>query len=102
MHRHLLNAPVGMQVDHIDGNGLHDWRANLRLATPAQNQQNRGMPANNISGFKGVRFYKEGVWIASIGHNGKHSCLGRFPTAQEASAAYIEAAKRLHGEFARW
>jgi hypothetical protein len=41
MHRFILDAPKGMQVDHRDGDGLNNTRANLRLCTGAQNVANQ-------------------------------------------------------------
>jgi len=40
MHRLILNAPINMEGDHKDGNGLNNQRSNLRLATSGQNSQN--------------------------------------------------------------
>ena len=40
MHRLIMNAPSGIEVDHIDHCGLNNQRLNLRLATNPQNQQN--------------------------------------------------------------
>ena len=104
MHR-MLMAPLlaaGMEVDHINGDGLDNRRCNLRICTRAENARNNRTPCTNRSGFKGVSFYKRrGVWRSHITVNGKFHHLGYFSTAENAHAAYCEAAKRLHGEFAR-
>ena len=66
------------EVDHQDGNGLHNWWDNLRLATHSQNQRNRRLNANNKSGVCGV-FFEESrnKWTASIRGNGRQIKLGR-------------------------
>jgi hypothetical protein len=40
MHRFLIDAPKGMVVDPIDGNGLNDRQSNLRVCTQRQNLLN--------------------------------------------------------------
>jgi len=42
-----------------------------------------------------------GRWHASIQKNGRPRYLGLFSTPQEAHAAYVDAARKLFGEFAR-
>jgi hypothetical protein len=103
MHRQLCEGP---EVDHINGDGLDNRRSNLRPCTRSQNMANRGRQRNNTSGYKGVS--RSGrKWCARIyapnpnGGRSRALTLGRFDSPEEAHAAYCEAAKRLHGEFAR-
>src|SRR4051812_728933 len=60
MHRLILQAPDGMQVDHINGNGLDNQRANLRLASRSTNQANTFLSSQNTSGYKGVYYEPDG------------------------------------------
>lgn len=99
IHRLLLDAPEGIEVDHINFNGLDNRRTNLRLATHRQNRRNQKLRRDNTSGFKGVGRYRE-KWIARIVVNGKHIHLGLFERVEDAARAYNEAALLLHGEFA--
>lgn len=102
MHRVIMGEPVGMVIDHIDGNGLNNTRSNLRPATHAQNLQNQGLARHNTSGFKGVYFDSQrNKWKADIYQDRKRYRLGRFNTPEEAHAAYCRASQRLHGEFSR-
>ncbi len=41
MHRQIMDAPAGLQVDHRDRNRLNNQKANLRLVDHARQQQNR-------------------------------------------------------------
>lgn len=100
MHRLIANTPKGQPTDHKNRNTLDNRRQNLRICTPSQNNCNRKTHSNNASGFKGVSFRRaRGKFQAAITLNGKKKYLGLFATAQEASIAYNETAKRLHGEF---
>lgn len=102
MHRMILDAPIGVQVDHINGDGLRNTRDNLRLVTDQQNRFNGRLYANNTSGYKGVSLFRPtGKWCAHIGFNGKRKNLGYFGTPEEAASAYDNAARKLFGEFAR-
>lgn len=92
----------GKAIDHINGNPSDNRLENLRLASLSENQANRGVQANNTSGFKGVSWHsKRKTWQAKISANGRLKFLGYFKTPQAASAAYEEASLNLHGEFRR-
>lgn len=88
------------QLDHINGIRDDNSLANLRPATQSQNCANRRRQTRTRSGFKGVYKRKYG-WEATVMRNGKSYYLGKFKTPMEAHAAYLVAAKKLHGEFAR-
>lgn len=88
------------QIDHI--NMLRDDNriANLRPATHQENQRNRGMMANNKSGYRGVSFYKrDNKWKAYVKVNGKLMHLGYFKDINDAISASSAARKSLFGEF---
>jgi hypothetical protein len=87
-------------LDHIDGNPTNNAWINLRPATRAENNRNRLAIRKNA--LKGTSWDpRTGRWISQIMLNKKNYVLGNFATAEEAHAAYVEAARRLHGEFAR-
>ena len=89
-------------VDHINGNRSDNRAANLREANRSQNNCNASRREDNSSGFKGVKWNKkQGCWHAAIQHEGKRRHLGSFKSAELANAAYVDAAARLHGDFAR-
>jgi hypothetical protein len=87
------------EIDHRDEVKSNNRWKNLREATPSQNHRNRGMQKNNTSGYKGVCYVaKRKRYIAGVKLNGYRHNLGSFMTAEEAYAAYCEAAERLHGK----
>lgn len=93
--------PPAEVVDHHDGNGLHCTRENLRPATVAQNNCNRGPLRTNTSGFKGVVWHaRDRRWQANISVKKKRVHLGYFKTAEDAARAYDTAALAHHREFA--
>ena len=102
MHRDIVNATAKTEVDHHDTNRLNNRRANLRLATTAQNQCNRGKNSNNTSGCKGVYWNKQiKRWVARIKVGYKSHYLGCFRVLEDAANKYADAAQKLHGNFAR-
>lgn len=93
--------PVG-EVDHINGDRSDNRACNLREATRAQNAANVPARCDSRAGVKGIRFDPRlGRWIAAITAGRRRMHIGVFDTAEAAHAAYVEAARQHHGEFAR-
>ena len=105
MHRLIMNAPEGLEVDHINRNRLDNRRCNLRLATRSQNAFNKGLQSNNTSGYRGVYYFPYGMrtrrWLAKIKVNGRYKNIGFYETPAEAAAAYKKEAVKIFGDFAR-
>jgi len=100
MHRQLIDVPEGYVIDHINGSGLDNRRANLRLATVAQNAWN-SKKRNPRSGYKGVCFVRnKGLWRAAIVCNRRRIHLGYFSDKRTAARAYDAAAHIHFGEYA--
>lgn len=90
------------QVDHINRDRSDNRICNLRASSNSENQWNTAIRSSSSSGFKGVRRNgKTGRWMARITVNGDRKYLGNFGSPDEAYAAFCEAAKKYHGEFAR-
>lgn len=97
---HVHGEWPSREIDHVNRNPDDNRIDNLRLATASQNRGNSRRLSNNTSGYKGVSFRPEtGRWRARISHGGKSTCLGDFSSPEEASAAYLSAAKAFFGEF---
>jgi hypothetical protein len=96
LHRLLLNAKEGEYVDHRNHNGLDNRRANIRIATPQQNQFNknakRGKKFKGVTQLKGCKKYTAFICGKKI---------ASFKTPEEAALAYNAKALEVFGEFAR-
>lgn len=103
LHRDIMNAPDGVMVDHINGNGLDNRRCNLRFVDKYQNTSNRRPSKVNKLGFKGVRCFpnKTKAFRATITHHHQVTILGYFLTVEEAAKAYDSAAVVYFGDYAR-
>lgn len=102
MHRVIVDALDGVEVDHVNGDKLDNRRGNLRVCTHEQNMANRRKHRNNTSGYTGVVWLKDQrCWRAEIKVGGRKRYLGRFDNAEDAAKAYDAAALQLKGEFAR-
>jgi len=99
MHREIMRARRGVEVDHINGDGLDNQRDNLRIATRQQNSFN----TRARSGYKGVsqRGSKQGAWSAHIRRSGKSVWVGGFATEADAARGYDAMARATFGRYAR-
>ena len=90
------------EADHENLDQSDNRWCNIREAGFAQNRINRRRQKNNQSGFKGVSWNKTSKrWIAYLSVGGKNKHLGCFKTPELAHAAYLGAAQKQYGEFAR-
>jgi len=102
LHRFILNAKDGEDVDHIDHNTLNNQRENLRICSASENAQNKNGWKFRSSGikYKGV-YFNRGKFQVRIGLNKKILCFGSYNTQEEAALIYNNTAKKYFGNFAR-
>ena len=88
-HKLILSAPDGLEIDHVNRNGLDNRRSNLRIVSHKENQNNLPKQRGSSSKYYGVYFYKErGTWLAQAKTNRTKSgitTLGHFATEEEAA-----------------
>lgn len=110
MSRVIMNAPDGMEVDHINHDSTDNRRCNLRVCTRSQNRRNGRKQRTSKSRFKGVFYHpakkynpnssEAKPWRAYTRVMGKRKWLGYFATEFEAAMAYNRFAAKEFGEFA--
>ena len=89
------------EVDHKNMVKSDDRWDNLRLASHSQNMANKSACRTNKLGVKGVHRTGRGKYHAQLCINGQKIHLGDHDTVEMAHAAYVDAARMYHGEFAR-
>ena len=105
MHRIIMDAPKGMEVDHInhnsDGSDTNNdnRKENLRICTHKQNTSNR-IPINPITKEKEIDripgvIKVKGKWRASLGTK----TIGWYATKEEAEEARLKAEKEQWQEY---
>jgi hypothetical protein len=106
LHSLIMNTPKGMEVDHINRNGLDNRRCNLRLSDRSDNNLNarkrittRG-GQSPVSKYKGVSIYYKKidgsiVWITKLYYKGICLIKKISDSEKEAALAYDECAKKL-------
>lgn len=102
LHQDVLGkAPLGLTINHINGNKLDNQKGNLRFCDRTINNQNK--PTTNPLGFRGVQKLRSGRFQAKIKNHdlGKIVCLGTYNTVEDAAKAYDKAALKEFGEQAQ-
>jgi hypothetical protein len=103
MHRVVMGLEFGdpLNVDHIDHNGLNNQRSNLRLATHAENHQNKCARSGGTSRFRNVHWYSlRGRWRVIVREGDKNRQLGCFDDELDAAIA-AQAWRDEHMPFAQ-
>ena len=100
LHRYIMHAQKGTEVDHRNQNTLDCRKSNLRICTRSQNSMNLA-PNKHTSKYKGVCWsVSHQKWHAEITIQQVKKHLGYFNDEVEAARCRDEAAKQYHGEFA--
>jgi hypothetical protein len=102
MHNIILPTDDGLEVDHVNGNGLDNRRKNLRAVTRAQQMCNKLKSNGMTSTYKGV-FWSATMrkWGAVVQFGGQRTHAGYFDEEVDAAMAYDDAARDIHGAYAR-
>ncbi len=102
MHRLIMKAKKGQQVDHINHNGLDNRKYyNLRFADNSQQSQNSRKKRDCSSKYKGIYWDKKRKrWHLRIYVDNKYIHLGYFKNEIEAAKIYDQAALKQFGEYA--
>lgn len=103
MHRLIMNAKDGFDIDHI---GMYNTRndnrkSNLRECTRAENCRNKTTFSKNTSGCIGVMWDKRiKKWVVRITVDGNEFRLGSFNDKEDAINARVNGEKEYFKEFA--
>lgn len=94
LHHYVVGFPLnGLVVDHINGDGLDNRRANLRIVSNSVNVLNRHHGKKKTSRYPGVQWTEKlGKWRVEIKNpaDRKTTHLGYFHKEEDAHGAYLE------------
>lgn len=91
LHRFIMEAKKGQNIDHKNRNKLDNRKENLRFCTRKQNQWN--FPYR-------IAFRKDrNAWILRMNVNGKKKYIGYFKNEELAKEARRKVSLKYHKEF---
>lgn len=100
LHRFILNAEKGKEVDHLNRDKSDNRKCNLRIATISENRQNRDkLNTKRDSKYKGVfRIKKYNKYFCEISKDKTLYKSKMFDTEEEAALEYNNMALKLYGD----
>ena len=97
MHRLILSAEKGEEVDHINRNSLDNRRENIKICTRSENNRNRQV--FGTSKYRGVCWNKGSKkWASYLVTEYEKFYLGLFKEEKDASDAFNKKYKEIHGK----
>lgn len=100
LHRYIMPASEGIQIDHVNRKKYDCRRENLRYAVNKENAANSAAFKNNrSSGHKNV-YIQDGKYRVIVRKNGKAIHFGYYKNLPDAVMVANTARKKLFGEYA--
>jgi hypothetical protein len=96
----VVGSPIhdNYEIDHINNDITNNLENNLRIITRELNLQNKQVPKNNTSGFKGVTYNKrKKKWVATINISKTNFFLGLFDNKEDAAWTRLDFKYNLFG-----
>ena len=98
LHRIIMDAPTGRDVDHINGDTLDNRKENLRVVTRTKNSRNTDRwGGRERTPYRGVGRHVSGLWYARIKHHGRVISCGYHASPEAANYARLVKERDLWG-----
>ena len=101
MHQLIMGeCPIGMVIDHKNGDRFNNQRSNLRFCTTKENNRNRRNKCKRSSIYKGVSWCApSNKWRVMISNDGKSIRTKMFVNEIDAARQYDIWCTELFGDF---
>lgn len=102
MSRLIMDCPIDKDIDHIGGSDttLDNRIENLRVVNKSQNNRNRSLLSNNLTGHKNIYLRDDGYCV-QVRLNKKLHTRGCFSKIDQAIWVRNNMLKKLHGDYSR-
>jgi hypothetical protein len=101
MHRQILGAPDGLDVDHKNGDKLDNRRENIRVCTRSFNLANIHTPNGSKLLPRGVTLNSNSKsrkkYVVRVHKDRRLAFIGYFNDIHQASSAYISKKAEIYG-----